>query len=71
VAVSDLISAGNMFQINQAAKQFSTVTGLFTDQGWIFQLIVAVLWVRIVIISGLKYCEENRKSSFPSCATSM
>lgn len=44
---------GNMFQINQAAMQFTAVTGLFADQTWIFGTIMAVL-VGIVILGGIR-----------------
>jgi AGCS family alanine or glycine:cation symporter len=44
---------GNMFQINQAASQFTSVTGLFVDQTWIIGVIMAVL-VGIVILGGIR-----------------
>lgn len=44
---------GNMFQVNQAATQFSSVTGLLQNQGWIFGLIMAVL-VGVVILGGIR-----------------
>lgn len=53
MCVGGALGAGNMFQVNQAQAQFSSVTGLFVDQGWIFGLIVAVL-VGAVIIGGIR-----------------
>ncbi len=44
---------GNMFQINQAATQFTSVTGLFVDQTWIVGLVMAVL-VGVVILGGIR-----------------
>jgi len=51
------LGGGNMFQVNQAFKQFSSlpfVQGTFIgDNGWFFGLIIAVV-VGIVIIGGIK-----------------
>jgi AGCS family alanine or glycine:cation symporter len=51
------LGGGNMFQSNQAHKQFVTVTGgegsFFAERGWLFGLIVAVI-VGAVILGGIK-----------------
>jgi len=44
---------GNMFQVNQAASQFTAVTGLFEHNAWVFGLIMAVL-TGIVILGGIR-----------------
>lgn len=48
---------GNMVQINQATQQLAAVTGgassIFTTNGWIFGVIMAVV-VAIIIIGGIK-----------------
>ncbi|NET32830.1 MAG: alanine:cation symporter family protein [Cyanothece sp. SIO1E1] len=48
---------GNMVQINQATNQLITVTGgdasMFSGQGWIFGLVMAVL-IGVTIIGGIK-----------------
>ena len=51
--VGGAIGAGNMFQINQSAQQFSDTFGVFQDTKWIFGLIVAV-GVGAVIIGGIE-----------------
>ncbi|MDA7921079.1 alanine:cation symporter family protein [Verrucomicrobiales bacterium] len=53
MCIGGAIGAGNMFQVNQAHAQFSAVTGLLKDDGWIFGLIVAIL-VGTVIIGGIR-----------------
>lgn len=53
LVIGGSFGGGNMFQINQATEQFSNVTGLFVENGWIFGMIMAVL-VGIVIIGGIK-----------------
>jgi AGCS family alanine or glycine:cation symporter len=44
---------GNMFQINQAASQFTSVTGLLVGQTWVVGMVMAVL-VGIVILGGIR-----------------
>lgn len=44
---------GNMFQINQAASQFTSVTGLLEDRTWVIGLVMAIL-VGIVILGGIR-----------------
>ena len=44
---------GNMFQVNQAASQFTAVTGLFENNAWVFGLIMAVL-TAVVILGGIR-----------------
>ncbi|MCG8347763.1 MAG: alanine:cation symporter family protein [Chloroflexales bacterium] len=55
--VGGSLGGGNMFQVNQAYKQFVNVTGgdssFFADKGWLFGLIIAAI-VAAVIIGGIK-----------------
>jgi len=57
MCIGGSFGGGNMFQINQAYKQFVVVTGgeasFFYNQGWLFGLIIALL-VGVVIIGGIK-----------------
>ncbi len=57
MCIGGSFGGGNMFQINQAYKQFVVVTGgeasFFYNQGWLFGLIIAIL-VGVVIIGGIK-----------------
>ncbi len=54
MAIGGSFGGGNMFQANQAFKQFSTVpvVGEYM-QGWVFGIIMAIL-VALVIIGGIK-----------------
>ena len=57
LAVGASFGGGNMFQVNQAAQQFISITGgpnsFFGQNTWVFGLIMAVL-VAVVIIGGIK-----------------
>ena len=53
MCIGGSFGGGNMFQINQAYKQFSGTFGVLEGQGWLFGLIMAVL-VAVVIIGGIK-----------------
>ena len=57
MCIGGSIGGGNMFQVNQAAKQFSSlpfIQGTFLEtNSWLFGAIMAVL-VGIVIIGGIK-----------------
>ena len=57
MCIGGSIGGGNMFQVNQAAQQFSSlpfVQGTFLEtNSWVFGLVMAVL-VGIVIIGGIK-----------------
>ncbi len=57
MCVGGSLGAGNMFQVNQAFKQFVVITGesesVLLGYGWLFGLITAVL-VGLVIIGGIK-----------------
>ncbi|MEJ2285716.1 MAG: alanine:cation symporter family protein [Desulfobacterales bacterium] len=44
---------GNMFQGNQAYQMMANTLGIFTDTGWLFGLILAII-VGAVIIGGIK-----------------
>ncbi len=52
LCVGAALGGGNMFQVNQATKQFVSVTGWLEGQEWIFGLIVALV-VGVVIIGGV------------------
>ncbi len=52
LCIGAAFGGGNMFQVNQATEQFVNVTGLLTDQKWVFGLIVAII-VAVVIIGGV------------------
>jgi AGCS family alanine or glycine:cation symporter len=47
------LGAGNMFQGNQAHQMISNTFGIFTESGWLFGLILAVI-IGAVIIGGIK-----------------
>ncbi|OQY58799.1 MAG: hypothetical protein B6245_10035 [Desulfobacteraceae bacterium 4572_88] len=47
------LGGGNMFQGNQAHQMISNTFGIFTETGWLFGLIMAVI-VGAVIIGGIK-----------------
>ncbi len=53
MCVGGSFGGGNMFQVNQAFKQFSGTFGILEGQGWLFGVIMAVL-VAVVIIGGIK-----------------
>ncbi|MCI4669306.1 MAG: alanine:cation symporter family protein [Bacteroidia bacterium] len=52
MCIGGSFGGGNMFQVNQAYKQFSNI-GLINIDGWLFGVIMAGL-VAIVIIGGIK-----------------
>jgi len=52
MCIGGSFGGGNMFQVNQAYKQFDNI-GIFHLDGWIFGVIMAGL-VAIVIIGGIK-----------------
>ncbi|MEZ4887727.1 MAG: alanine/glycine:cation symporter family protein [Chitinophagales bacterium] len=53
MCIGGSFGGGNMFQVNQAFKQFSSTFGLLEGSGWVFGLLMAVL-VAVVIIGGIK-----------------
>ena len=53
MCIGGSLGGGNMFQVNQAFKQFSGTFGLLENNGAIFGIIMAVL-VALVIIGGIK-----------------
>ncbi len=55
MTVGGSFGGGNMFQVNQAFKQFSTTlpVGGALQQGWVFGILLAIL-VALVIIGGIK-----------------
>ncbi|MCS7014067.1 MAG: alanine/glycine:cation symporter family protein [Chloroherpetonaceae bacterium] len=57
MCIGGSLGAGNMFQVNQAFKQFVVVTGesqsILQGFGWLFGIFTAVL-VALVIIGGIK-----------------
>ncbi len=53
MCVGGSFGGGNMFQVNQAFKQFSGTFGLLEGSGAIFGIIIAAL-VAVVIIGGIK-----------------
>jgi len=55
MTVGGSLGGGNMFQVNQAFKQFSTTlpVGGALQQGWVFGILLAIL-VALVIIGGIK-----------------
>lgn len=48
-----MIGGWNLFQINAITTQISNVTGLFSNERWIFGLIVAVI-TYVTVIGGIK-----------------
>ena len=66
------LGIGNMFQANQAYVQVVNVTGgledsWFSDKGWIFGLIMALL-VAVVIIGGIKTIAKVTEKIVPTMA---
>ena len=53
MCIGGSFGGGNMFQVNQAFKQFSGTFGLLEGSGWVFGILMAVL-VAVVIIGGIK-----------------
>lgn len=52
LCVGASLGGGNMFQVNQATRQFVSVTGLLEGHEWVFGLIIAII-VGFVIIGGV------------------
>ena len=48
-----MIGGWNLFQINAITTQISNVTGLFSNERWIFGLIVAVI-TYVTVSGGIK-----------------
>ena len=69
--IGGALGGGNMFQVNQAFRQFVNVTGgeasFMADKGWLFGLIVAVL-VAAVIIGGIKSIAKTAAKIVPFMA---
>jgi AGCS family alanine or glycine:cation symporter len=53
LVIGGSFGGGNMFQVNQAASQFSAVTGWLDGSGWVFGLVMALL-VGVVILGGIR-----------------
>ncbi len=53
LVIGGSIGGGNMFQVNQAAAQFTAVTGWLENSAWIFGLVMAIL-TGLVIIGGIR-----------------
>lgn len=57
MTIGGSFGGGNMFQVNQAFKQFQLVTGgedsFITGNAWLFGLVMAIL-IAIVIIGGIR-----------------
>ncbi|WP_161888956.1 alanine/glycine:cation symporter family protein [Pontibacter russatus] len=69
MCIGGSIGAGNMFQVNQAAQQFVSVTGgeasfFAAGNAWIFGLIMSVL-VGLVIIGGMKSIAQVTEKIVP------
>ena len=58
---------GNMFQGNQAHQMIANTFGIFTDTGWLFGLILAVI-VGAVIIGGIKSIAKVTEKIVPLMA---
>ncbi len=53
MCIGGSFGGGNMFQVNQAFKQFSGTFGLLEGSGWVFGIMMAT-FVAVVIIGGIK-----------------
>ena len=58
---------GNMFQGNQAYQMIANTFGIFTDTGWLFGLILAII-VGAVIIGGIKSIAKVTEKIVPFMA---
>ncbi len=58
---------GNMFQGNQAHQIFANTFGIFTESGWLFGIILAII-VGIVIIGGIKSIAKVTEKIVPLMA---
>lgn len=61
------LGAGNMFQGNQAHQIVAITFGIFTETGWLFGLILAVI-VGAVIIGGIKSIAKVTEKIVPMMA---
>ncbi|MDH3378957.1 MAG: alanine:cation symporter family protein [Gammaproteobacteria bacterium] len=61
------LGGGNMFQGNQAHQMFANTFGIFTETGWLFGLILAVI-VGAVIIGGIKSIAKVTEKIVPLMA---
>ncbi|MCP4327801.1 MAG: alanine:cation symporter family protein [Alphaproteobacteria bacterium] len=61
------LGGGNMFQGNQAHQMISNTFGIFTETGWLFGVILAVL-VGAVIIGGIKSIAQVTEKVVPFMA---
>ncbi len=53
LVIGGSFGGGNMFQVNQAASQFTSVTGWLQNSTWVFGLVMAIL-VGFVILGGIR-----------------
>ena len=68
--IGGALGGGNMFQANQSYSMFMRLAGegsFFTDKGWLFGLILAVL-TGIVIIGGIQSIARASAKIFPMMA---
>jgi AGCS family alanine or glycine:cation symporter len=61
------LGGGNMFQGNQAHQMIANTFGLFTESGWLFGLILAII-VGAVIIGGIKSIAKVTEKIVPLMA---
>jgi AGCS family alanine or glycine:cation symporter len=61
------LGGGNMFQGNQAHQMIANTFGIFTESGWLFGLILAVI-VGAVIIGGIKSIAKVTEKIVPLMA---
>ena len=61
------LGGGNMFQGNQAHQMIANTFGVFTESGWLFGLILAVI-VGAVIIGGIKSIAKVTEKIVPLMA---
>ncbi len=61
------LGGGNMFQGNQAHQMIANTFGIFTETGWLFGLILAVI-VGAVIIGGIKSIAKVTEKVVPLMA---
>jgi AGCS family alanine or glycine:cation symporter len=61
------LGGGNMFQGNQAHQMIANTFGIFTETGWLFGLILAVI-VGAVIIGGIKSIAKVTEKIVPFMA---
>ena len=61
------LGGGNMFQGNQAHQMIANTFGIFTESGWLFGLILAII-VGAVIIGGIKSIAKVTEKIVPLMA---